>query len=301
MAPFNASLDVQSSLANVVIQLKEYTFEFKPLFDGGVILSIFGAYLVFTLWKIPRLVCRSPSSDSYTQVIRSASPNATAQKKRRSEPLTMKKAIIDIIPGEEDQEYILANAVCLEDLSLRDKNTSPVDNSCVFTSPLANLNPSSFTTLTRLFYRIELHITSSGNGPTKIVDPYHGLFRDRLVSRFTKLQKLEVAIWINGASVAALSQTTFGEEWGAFAKAIVSTNGNDAASRFPLPKSIRFLVGMRGGFTPGEGKQLQALMNRNLVGRHFGALLTQGWKGRITPSLSGEVGSTFTTLELKRR
>lgn len=235
----------------------------------------------------------------YIDLRLSSKPSA----KHPIEPLKIKKAVFEITPEDNDKAVMLANAICLEDLTLRDERAVLVGSVLrPFAWPLANLNLASYSTLARLFYRIEISLPTSTRGPIRLSDPYHGLFRDDLLSQLVKLEKLEVTVWINGATTQTLDPESFGTGWAAFANAIVLPVSSHVTVRgFPTLKSIRFLLGMKGAFTMQEGQQLQALVKQNLIGQHFRILTKHGWRGKPVQSLTGEPGSVFTTLQLKHR
>ena len=119
------------------------------------------------------------------------------------------------------------------------------------------LHPNTFTTLVNLEISINFDMHPQTETPDispQIRDPYFGLTSDGLLLKLTALQELEIMVSIEaGADLKFDWKRSFGDQWGALDRMLVSSKGELAS---------RSLKGLSIWFAPrGDNYHLDRVMS----------------------------------------
>ncbi|KAH6877044.1 hypothetical protein BKA70DRAFT_1412257 [Coprinopsis sp. MPI-PUGE-AT-0042] len=112
-------------------------------------------------------------------------------------------------------------------------------------SPMRWLNPSSFSTLTKLTFETRFHLCTPGE---IIEDPYFGLFQGGWFAKLTQLEELALMVWINGAKYRELNEVeSFGNQWLVLDHAIAPSLDGNGRTTAPHPhlRTLKLTFGIR--------------------------------------------------------
>ncbi|KAF6748872.1 hypothetical protein DFP72DRAFT_1073954 [Ephemerocybe angulata] len=196
-------------------------------------------------------------------------------------------------------QLLLAQATSLEELQLEDMvpiSDVPVPITDELRSPIACLNPQSFTSLTQLIYRI--HISVDAATPD-CLDPYHGLFRDPTsILQLVSLESfaLDIVIDVEGQLEPGTIGQVFGVQWGQLDSVLVPVEGVNGCA---LPHLGMVAVSIRPRVTSSlQVGYVERVVERTVLRRRFSGFKNLYIDGEIDLALRVEAQDKLEELDI---